>query len=212
MLNLPMVTSGRTKREPAAAKPVTEPEETPEINIYNPAKRRGRVSKAQLSLARGEVTPVIKSLPHEGNRVSREVMAQLLGISREEMLKRKTAGCPFNSDDSCFVHQVLQWQIDNELAKNTKSSMPSDLSSIDLRKKKAEVERIEAQTQKLRGEYMERSEHETILTSRAAAMSSFMESASSHNANRFVGLTLDEARVNLHGFCKKAMQVYTGEI
>lgn len=101
----------------------------------------------------------------------------------------------------CDCPAFIRWYLKKETAGG---------DNLKTKKLEQEIAYKEAQTKKLEGTVIDRSEHEKILASRAASLRQFLEQTAILNAAKFVGLSLDEVRTCFLELFRMAMDAYVG--
>lgn len=129
----------------------------------------------------------------------------IMGVTKPAIYKWVNDGCPRNKDGSYPIDEVIAWR----MAKETEKAVtPGGLS---IEKLKAEIELKKAQVQKISNNFIERSLHETIMTSRAGSLRSFFEKTAVSNAVHLAGKNVDEVRTLLLKLFEGAMDAYIGD-
>jgi predicted DNA-binding transcriptional regulator AlpA len=113
-------------------------------------------------------------------------------------------GCPQNPDGTLSTGVVVSWYISREVEKY------KDVDSLKDKKTIAEIERINAQIDKMKENNIDRSEHEQILCSRASSLRTFCEKSMILNSPKFVGLSLEQAKTRLMSLAEQMLIEYTG--
>lgn len=129
--------------------------------------------------------------------------AELLGYSNTQLYNLARKGAPRNADGTWNVPELSRWL-------RKRRNEDGDGTNLKDLKTKAEIARLEAQVARINDSTIPRADHERLLISRAASLRNFWDQAASMNAYRFVGLTLDEARVRLDGLTREGMAAYVG--
>jgi phage terminase Nu1 subunit (DNA packaging protein) len=111
-------------------------------------------------------------------------------------------GCPKMEDGKHFdLHAVFEWYLKRETDKLAGTSLKDQ-------KTEKEIERLTVQIAKINEKYIERSQHELEISSRAGALRNFLENSSQMNAYQFAGLGIEEVRTKLFDFVKEAMETW----
>jgi len=132
---------------------------------------------------------------------SSQCVATILGVSKGRITQMVDEGMPRNEDGTFDLCQAIQWRAG-------RYNQPSNARD---RKTEKEIEKLEAQIDKMRGEVIPRSEHMQIMTSRAQSLNRFLERTTQMNVWHFVGKNMDELRVLFDQYVRDAMESYTGE-
>jgi len=136
------------------------------------------------------------------------------GYSKNSLITYRREGMPGGTapGKKYNLRAVIQWLVAN--AKKSGAGRPSDLDGddVDLQKEKIkkEIEYKSAQIRKIDNRFIERVMMENILNSRASSLGTFLAKSADMNATEFVGLNLDEARVQLYRYGREMMRVYSG--
>jgi len=138
-------------------------------------------------------------------RVAHGDLAGMLDVSKSIIHRWVRDGCPKNSDGTFHSAKVCNWRIEREKKRY------ADRDSVDTQKKLKEIEYKAAQIDKIKDKTMLRTDHETLMCSRAASLKTYAEITFPQNAQYFTGLTLDEARTRLVAFAKNFLEAFTGE-
>jgi hypothetical protein len=127
-------------------------------------------------------------------------LALIFGITTRAVQKWENP--PRNEDKTYNLPKIVQWRMEK-----LSGSASGDLKEQKLR---AEIERINAQVSKINENFIERSMHETILTSREASLRAFLEKTFIGNAPLLASRTADELRTMLYSLVKQSMDAYIG--
>lgn len=133
-------------------------------------------------------------------------IASIFDVSVQAVHKWIGNGCPRNDDKTYNLKNVIDWHVLRVEKKHESGD------TVDVEKKKAEIERINAQIAKMKNELVPRVEMETILASMAGSLKAFLEYSRPMNDHLFVGLSLDEARTRRRSEEKQMMDAFTGEM
>jgi hypothetical protein len=135
---------------------------------------------------------------------SMEFAAKSYGVTTQTIFNWKKEGCPTNDDGTLSLPDVYRWNITH-----IKTKMVG--SDVDTRRKQKDIELKEAQIQKIRGNLIEKSLMETIMSSRAGNLNRFLTKTFVNQAPYFVGKTTEEVRTALYDMVQKAMDAYIGD-
>jgi hypothetical protein len=122
----------------------------------------------------------------------------------QQWMARTESPCPRNQDGTYSLPDVVRWKIELEKGKAEKGDSLRD------QKTKAEIERIQAQVEKINENYILRTEHEALLRSTVAAFPKFYTSAVQKNYHDFAGQTAEQCHVLLMEFGRELMKKYAG--
>lgn len=132
-------------------------------------------------------------------------VAEAFGIARKTVHEWVNDGCPRNPNGSFCISDVFKWRLKKE---TDKAESPGTLKDEKLRK---EIEFLQARIEEKKDNYIERSLHETIMTSRAGSLRSFLEKTGMANAVHLAGKNVDEVRTLLFKLFQSAMNAYIGD-
>jgi DNA-binding transcriptional regulator YiaG len=138
--------------------------------------------------------------------LAQKEIASIFDVSVQSVNKWVNEGLERNDDKTYNLSKVVAWKI-GKIEKKHESG-----ESVDVEKKRAEIERINAQIAKIKKEWIPRTEYETMTTSMAGSLHAFLEYSRPMNDHLFVGLSLDEARVRRRAEEKQMMDAFTGEM
>lgn len=114
-------------------------------------------------------------------------------------------GCPRNSDGTYNSSVVYNWRMKKI---EERFSAPVGLKEQKLKK---EIEFLQARIEEKKDQFIERSEHELIMASRAGSLRAFFEKTFMANAIYLAGKTVDEVRTLLYQLVQSAMEAYLGK-
>jgi hypothetical protein len=174
--------------------------------IPNPETRRLIVALGKKLQSAAKITARdVPGLGMDFARLGHNQTAELLAYTPAVLYQWAEKGAPRNQDGTWDVPALSRWLRDRA----EKNGSDGDGSLKD-KKTIAEIARLEAQVQKINEETMPRADHERLLVSRSASLRNFWDQTAGMNAYRFVGLTLDEARVRLDNLTREGMHAYVG--
>lgn len=158
--------------------------------------RTKNVDPKELNLSNDSILKLMRS-------VRRTIVARVLGVTRGTVTSWCNDGVPWFDQHSqfCDLVEATQWFI---------KMNSGDETTLKQQKMQKEIDYKDAQIRKMSGMVIDRSEHEQILSTRAASLRQFLEQTAILNAARFVDLSLDQARVQLLDLFTQAMESYTG--
>jgi hypothetical protein len=141
--------------------------------------------------------------------VTIKAAAECFHTTRRTIEKWVIAGCPKNPDGTISIYQIYRWKTEQEIEK---ASAPTEdkKKSLKDRKTEKEIERLEAQISKIRDQFISKDIHDQVLSSRAKALSIYLETAAIKNAIHYMGKTLEQVQAIRFQESKEAMEAYVG--
>lgn len=117
--------------------------------------------------------------------------AIFFGVTVQALHRWVDNGCPKNSNGSFNWQEVHKWLVEREKKKNEGQG---DLKEQKLKK---EIERMEAQINKINSEYIERTLYDSNIRALIVAVREHGKQMAMKNYPEFIGLTADEAKIKL---------------
>ena len=133
----------------------------------------------------------------------RKRIHEAMGVTRQAVDAWVAQGCPVNQDGTMGLPAVIAWY-------NRREEERREVGGQKEENLRLQNIKLQSQIDKIRENVIERNDHERILTSRAMSVRQFFEKSALMNCAKFVGLSLDEARIALIEFCKRASNEYAG--
>lgn len=151
--------------------------------------------------------PKRRAAAFDWNRVTQADVGRFFSVTKtaiQQWLARTENPCPRNQDGTYSLPAIVQWKLALEKGKAEKGDSLRD------QKTKAEIERIQAQINKIDENYILRTEHDAELRSAIAAFPKFYAGAVQKNYHDFVGQTAEQCHVLLMEFGRELMKKYSG--
>jgi hypothetical protein len=117
--------------------------------------------------------------------------SDFFGVTVQALNQWFRAGCPKNVDGTVNWQHIHKWLIDREKGKGSTSG---DLKEQKLKK---EIERMEAQINKINSEYVERTTYDSHIRALVQAVNNHGREMARKNYPEFIGLSADEAKIKL---------------
>jgi hypothetical protein len=130
---------------------------------------------------------------------------KVFDISQIGLLRWVDHGCPRNPNKTYSLADIYKWRVSKIEERTDK---PTGLKD---EKTKQEIDLLKARIEKERQTNIPRSLHETIMTSRAGSLRTFLEKTAMANAVHLAGKTVDEVRAQLYRLLQAAMEAYAGK-
>ena len=136
--------------------------------------------------------------------VRRAILIKMFGVTTTKVTSWIEEGVSWYDPQTqtCDLIDATLWYLRIRTGEDT---------TLKQQKLEKDIEYKDAQIQKIRDSVIDRSEHEQILSTRAASLRQFFEQTAILNASRFVDLSMDQARTQLLNIFIKAMDSYCGD-
>lgn len=147
---------------------------------------------------------------HDVHRAPVSDIADMFLVSRQAVEKWVLRyGCPRNDDDTYSLPAVIDWW--KRRYDNRGDGEGDEGLSRKEQKLQKEIELKEVQIQKIKENFIERSFHETVMTSRAGSLRRFLEKSFVNAAVYLVGKDVDAMRTALLDLAGQCMDTYVGK-
>jgi phage terminase Nu1 subunit (DNA packaging protein) len=134
-------------------------------------------------------------------------VAKFFQVSGQTVCNWVLEGCPKNADGSFNLAEVSHWLVNREKAKHDNDFQ----KKLKEKKMQAEIERMEAQTGKIKEETIPREEYESRFASWASSAEAFWTQVCHAVRHHFVGLiATEQVDVLLHDLGKRFFEKWIG--
>lgn len=133
-------------------------------------------------------------------------LASAFHVTRRQVYNWLDEGCPRNKDKTFCLSSVHKWLLEKVEIKQEKKKEPS-LKDQKLQK---EIQLKDAQINKIREQFIEKSVHDAILASRAKSLSIYLKNTAVKNSVHYVGKSLTQIQNLRHREVEEAMEAYVG--
>jgi len=134
-------------------------------------------------------------------------LAQAFRCSKQSIHAWRLNGAPINKGTKTDVRDVIEWR----LSRDSEEKGPSQKSQLEMEKLRAQIDRLKGQNAREQEMTMPKTEHASIMALRARSLSEYWERNADAHAVHFAGLSIDEAREQLHEWVKVGLNVYSAE-